>query len=55
MTTPAERGIVRRLVAHLRPHWHWLGLIFFVDLLAAPLALLAPLPLKIAVDNVIGG
>ena len=33
----------------------WVALIVVVDLLAVPLALLAPLPLKIAVDNAIGG
>jgi len=55
MTTTPERSVARRLVDHLRPHWLWLGLILLVDLLAAPLALLAPLPLKIAVDNAVGG
>ena len=55
MTVTSEHSTVRRLIEHLRPQWHWLGLIVLVDLLAAPLALLAPLPLKIAVDNAIGG
>ena len=55
MTTGPGRGTVRRLIEHLRPQWPWLGLIVLVDLLAAPLALLAPLPLKIAVDNAISG
>lgn len=55
MTTGPGRSTVRRLIEHLRPQWPWLGLIVLVDLLAAPLALLAPLPLKIAVDNAISG
>ena len=46
---------LRRLINHLRPWRGWVVLIVIVDLLAVPLALLAPLPLKIAVDNVIGG
>jgi len=49
------RGMVRRLARHLRPYWGLLALIVVVDLLAVPLALLAPLPLKVAVDNAIGG
>src|SRR5207249_732248 len=37
-----------------RPYWlHIVGL-FLLDLLSTPLSLLSPLPLKIAVDNVIG-
>jgi ATP-binding cassette subfamily B protein len=51
----AVPGIVRRLVAHLRPYRVLLVLVIVVDLLAIPLALLAPLPLKVAVDNAIGG
>jgi ATP-binding cassette subfamily B protein len=47
-------ALVGRLLRHLRPWWGWLALVVAVDLLAIPLALLAPLPLKIAVDNAIG-
>lgn len=44
----------RRLLRHARPYWpHILG-IFAISLIATPLTLLTPLPLKIAVDNVIG-
>jgi ATP-binding cassette subfamily B protein len=47
-------GIYRRLIAESRPYWpHLLG-IFFLNLLATPLVLLTPLPLKIAVDSIIG-
>lgn len=53
---PADaRGMVRRLARHLRPYWGLLALIIAVDLVAVPLALLTPLPLKVAVDNAIGG
>ena len=43
-----------QLGRELRPYaWH-LGALFAISLLATPLALLTPLPVKIAVDNVIG-
>src|SRR5262245_45538855 len=46
---------LRRLAAQARPYaWQLAGLLL-LSLLATPLALLAPLPLKIAVDNAIGG
>ena len=44
-----------RLMAETRPFWPSVLLLFVVDLLATPLVLLAPVPLKIAVDNVLGG
>ncbi len=46
--------IYRRLLAHARPYWWHLAGVFLVSVLAAPLVLLAPVPLKIAVDSVIG-
>lgn len=47
--------LYRRLLQRTRPYWlHILG-IFLLGVLATPLSLLAPLPLAIAVDNVIGG
>jgi ATP-binding cassette subfamily B protein len=47
-------ALYRRLVGYARPYWvHVLG-IFLLQLLATPLALLTPLPIKIAVDNVAG-
>jgi ATP-binding cassette subfamily B protein len=48
-------SLVRRLLTHLRPYRAWLVLVVVVDLLAVPLALLMPLPLKLAVDHAIGG
>src|SRR3989442_3947512 len=44
----------RRLAREVRPYWGPIGLSFAASMLAAPLALLLPLPLKIAVDSVIG-
>jgi len=46
--------IYRRLLRQARPLAPLLGGMFLVQLLATPLALLTPLPLKIVVDNVIG-
>ncbi len=46
--------ICRRLAHELWPYWPHLGATFLVSLLAIPFVLLSPLPLKIAVDSVIG-
>jgi ATP-binding cassette subfamily B protein len=47
--------LYRRLLQRTRPYWlHILG-IFLLGLLATPLLLLAPVPLALAVDSVIGG
>jgi len=46
---------VRRLLAIARPYWLHLGGILALGLLATPIALLQPLPLKLIVDNVVGG
>lgn len=46
--------LYRRLLRQARPYWlHIIGYLL-ISLLATPLALLTPLPLKIAVDSVIG-
>ena len=46
-------SLYRRLILEARPYWpHVLGFLL-LNLLATPLALLTPLPLKIAVDSVI--
>ena len=50
----SDRLIIQRLLQHSRRAWPQLALILFLNLLAAPLALLLPLPVKIAVDSVIG-
>jgi len=47
--------VVRRVLREARPCWPFIGVLFLLSLLASPLALLTPLPLKIAVDSVIGG
>lgn len=46
--------LCRRIMGEARRFWPLIALIFFVTLLATPLALLTPVPLKIAVDTVIG-
>src|SRR5438477_10708292 len=46
--------LYRRLLGQVRPYWLHLTGILLLSLLSAPLALLTPLPLKIAVDSVIG-
>jgi ABC-type multidrug transport system fused ATPase/permease subunit len=45
----------RRLSGEIRPYWGSIGLSFLLSMLAGAFALLLPLPLKIAVDSVIGG
>lgn len=50
-----DLALYRRIFRQARPAWPLLVLILICDLLASPLFLLTPLPLKIAVDNVIGG
>jgi ATP-binding cassette subfamily B protein len=56
MATAAHSDLkpYRRLLQQTRAYWPRIGLIFLIDLLGAPLLLLTPIPLKIAVDNVIG-
>ncbi len=51
----AKPGIGRRVLAQSRPCWLQLAGIVGLSLLAAPLGLLLPLPLKIVVDNVSAG
>ncbi|MBN1794082.1 MAG: ABC transporter ATP-binding protein [Candidatus Omnitrophica bacterium] len=46
--------IFRRAIMLSRPYWMHIILIFLLGLLATPLALLVPVPLKIVVDSVIG-
>lgn len=47
--------LIRRLIGHARPFWVLIVAIALVSLLATPIALLGPIPLKIAVDSVLGG
>jgi ATP-binding cassette subfamily B protein len=48
-----DREVYRRVLGEARPYWGHIFAIFLLSLLATPIALLAPVPLKIAVDNVI--
>jgi ATP-binding cassette subfamily B protein len=49
-----DLNLYRRLLAQARVSWTTIAVLLFVGLLASPLALLTPLPLKIAVDSVLG-
>ena len=46
--------LVRRLGAIARPYWPQVAALYLVSLLASPIALLAPLPLAIAIDSGLG-
>jgi len=50
----SDLGLYTRLLREARPYWPHIGGVLGISLLATPLALLGPLPLKIAVDSVIG-
>src|SRR5919199_6271869 len=49
-----DSTLYRRLLRQARPYWLHIVGSFLLSLLASPLALLTPLPLKIAVDSVVG-
>jgi ATP-binding cassette subfamily B protein len=55
MNGHGDVGLYGRLLRQARPCWPHIAGIFVLDLLATPLGLLAPLPLKIAVDSAIDG
>jgi ATP-binding cassette, subfamily B, bacterial len=50
-----DLALLWRVARQARPYWPHIALTFVVSLLAAPLALLTPVPLKIVVDNALGG
>ncbi|HEX9347740.1 MAG TPA: ATP-binding cassette domain-containing protein [Gemmatimonadales bacterium] len=50
----SDLALYRRLARQAAPMWRLVAAVFVVGLLASPLALLAPLPLKIGVDTVLG-
>ena len=50
----SDIAIFKRLLREARDYWPYISGIFVLDLLATPLSLLTPLPLKLAVDNVLG-
>jgi ATP-binding cassette subfamily B protein len=47
-------GLLWRLLQQARPYWLHLAGILSLSVLATPLTLLAPIPVKIVVDNVVG-
>ena len=49
-----DRLLYRRFLQLLRPYWPCMVGIVLLDLLSAPMALLGPVPLKIAVDTILG-
>ncbi len=46
--------LYRRLLGQARPYWGHIAGIFLLNVLSVPLALLIPVPLKIAVDSAVG-
>ncbi|MHC5024706.1 MAG: ABC transporter ATP-binding protein [Planctomycetota bacterium] len=50
----SDLALLKRLLLWARPYWPHIAGILALSLLAAPLALLTPVPLKITVDSVIG-
>jgi ATP-binding cassette, subfamily B, bacterial len=53
-TRGSQQTLSRRLLHQIWPYWPYVVGIFLLDLVATPLALLGPVPLKIAVDTVVG-
>jgi ATP-binding cassette subfamily B protein len=53
-TVASDLTLYRRLLVQARRYWPHLAILFGLSLVATPLALLAPLPLKLVVDNVLG-
>jgi ATP-binding cassette, subfamily B, bacterial len=54
MSPLADWVILGRVIKQARPYWPYLAAVLILSMAAAPLALLLPLPLKIAIDSVIG-
>jgi ATP-binding cassette subfamily B protein len=50
----SDFAVYRRLLRQVHPYWPHLVGVLVIDLMATPLSLLGPIPLKIAVDTVIG-
>lgn len=50
----SDYGLYKRLLAEARPFWLFIAALFLLEVLAIPLALLNPVPLKIVVDSVLG-
>ena len=49
-----DLDLYARLARQARSQWSYVGALFLVGLLATPLTLLTPVPLKLAVDSVLG-
>ena len=52
--SPRRSNLLRRLLSEVRPYRRHLAAIFCLDLVGTPVTLLTPIPLKIAVDTVLG-
>ena len=50
----SNRTVYRRLWRQMASYWPYVAGIVLIDLIATPLALLGPIPVKIAVDTVLG-
>ena len=50
----SDLTVYRRLLRQARPCWPHLGAYFLLSALSTPLVLLTPLPLKVAVDSLVG-
>ena len=50
----SDLSTAARTLRNARAYWPHIAAVFLVDLLAAPISLAAPLPVKIAVDSVLG-
>src|SRR5437867_1948150 len=50
----SDWAILGRVITQARPYWPHLAGVLLFSVAAAPITLLLPLPLKIAVDSVIG-
>ena len=50
----SDLALYQRLLRQARPYWLHLAALFGIGLLASPIALLNPVPLKIVVDSVLG-
>jgi ATP-binding cassette, subfamily B, bacterial len=50
----SDLALYRSVIREARPYWGVIGLYFLIGLLATPLSLLTPVPLKIITDSVLG-
>lgn len=50
----SDGALLKRIALEARAYWPHVFGIFLLSLLSAPIALLAPMPLKIVIDNLIG-